>query len=44
MSEVNSNSATAIDELAATIIHASAENLDICPSFHIPKNEKLAVA
>jgi len=44
MSEVNSNSATASDELAATIIHTSSENLDICQSFHIQKNEKLTVA
>ena len=44
MSEVKSNSSTGIDELAPTIIHTWTENLDICQSFYIPKNEKLAVA
>lgn len=42
MSEVNSNSATAIENL--DLAHTWTDNLDICQSFHGPKNEKLAVA
>ena len=42
MSEVNSNSATASENL--DIAHTWTENLDICQSFYIPENEKVSVA